>query len=215
MNNTPHNNNHNNTVDTADAPRLANQTNPNQIRNALQKLPLHSLFSARKTRIRPVDNRFRFRWANNLKRIIRGQSGFDNSGRGYYFATDEDESDRSRGYGGYSYSRPSSSMSSSPCGRISGNCPYAGGSKVTSSAIGSDSSRVGGHTNVLGSEGGPGSWTYLGDQDKVGGSSGSSNGSGGSSSSSSGGSSSGSSGSGGSRERERERERDRERDAQR
>nr|XP_016928014.1 keratin, type I cytoskeletal 9 isoform X2 [Drosophila suzukii] len=144
----------------------------------------------------------------------RGQSGFDNSGRGYYFATDEDESDRSRGYGGYSYSRPSSSMSSSPCGRISGNCPYAGGSKVTSSAIGSDSSRVGGHTNVLGSEGGPGSWTYLGDQDKVGGSSGSSSGSGGSSSSSSGGSSSGSSGSGASRERERERERDRERDAQ-
>ncbi|XP_016928014.3 uncharacterized transmembrane protein DDB_G0289901 isoform X2 [Drosophila suzukii] len=144
----------------------------------------------------------------------RGQSGFDNSGRGYYFATDEDESDRSRGYGGYSYSRPSSSMSSSPCGRISGNCPYAGGSKVTSSAIGSDSSRVGGHTNVLGSEGGPGSWTYLGDQDKVGGNSGSSSGSGGSSSSSSGGSGSGSSGSGGSRERERERERDRERDAQ-
>ncbi|XP_017000173.2 uncharacterized transmembrane protein DDB_G0289901 isoform X2 [Drosophila takahashii] len=139
----------------------------------------------------------------------RGQSGFDNSGRGYYFATDEDESDRNRGYG-YSYSRPSSSSMSSPCGRISGNCPYAGGSKVTSPAIGSDSSRVGGHTNVLGSEGGgPGSWTYLGDQDKVGGSSGSSSASGGSSSSSS---NSGSSGSGGSRERERER--DRERDAQ-
>eukprot|EP00099_Drosophila_melanogaster_P019301 NP_610568.1 uncharacterized protein Dmel_CG12911, isoform A [Drosophila melanogaster] len=140
----------------------------------------------------------------------RGQSGFDNSGRGYYFATDEDESDRNRGYG-YSYTRPSSSMSS-PCGRISGNCPYAGGSKVTSPAIGSDSSRVGGHTNVLGSDGGPGSWSYLGDQEKVGGSS---SGSGGGSSSSSSGSSSSSSSSGSGGSRERERERDRERDAQR
>ncbi|KAH8367085.1 hypothetical protein KR084_000507, partial [Drosophila pseudotakahashii] len=157
-------------------------------------------------------SRYDFRNYRPWDETYRGQSGFDNSGRGYYFATDEDESDRNRGYGyGYSYSRPSSSSSmSSPCGRISGNCPYAGGSKVTSPAIGSDSSRVGGHTNVLGSEGGgPGSWTYLGDQDKVGGSSGSSSASGGSSSSSS---SSGSSGSGGSRERERER--DRERDAQ-
>ncbi|XP_016946512.1 keratin, type I cytoskeletal 9 isoform X2 [Drosophila biarmipes] len=155
-------------------------------------------------------SRYDFRNYRPWDETYRGQSGFDNSGRGYYFATDDDESDRSRGYG-YSYARPSSSMSS-PCGRISGNCPYAGGSKVTSSAIGSDSSRVGGHTNVLGSEGGPGSWTYLGDQDKVGGSSGSSSGSGGSSSSSSSGGSSGPSGSGGSRERERER--DRERDAQ-
>ncbi|XP_052841994.1 LOW QUALITY PROTEIN: keratin, type I cytoskeletal 9 [Drosophila gunungcola] len=157
-------------------------------------------------------SRYDFRNYRPWDETYRGQSGFDNSGRGYYFATDDDESDRNRGYG-YSYSRPtsssfSSSSMSSPCGRIPGNCPYAGGSKVTSSAIGSDSSRVGGHTNVLGSEGGPGSWTYLGDQEKgSGGSSSSASASSGSSSSSN-----GSSGSGGSRERERER--DRERDAQ-
>ncbi|KRJ98604.1 eukaryotic translation initiation factor 4B isoform X3 [Drosophila yakuba] len=156
-------------------------------------------------------SRYDFRNYRPWDETYRGQSGFDNSGRGYYFATDEDESDRSRG-NGYSYSRPSSSMSS-PCGRISGNCPYASGFKVTSPAIGSDSSRVGGHTNALGSEGGPGSWTYLGDQDKAGGSSSGSGG--GSSSSSASSSSSGSSGSGSGGSRERERERDRERDAQR
>lgn len=172
---------------------------------------MHSLTRARKSRIRPVDSQPTTASVSacpTTSNGYRGQSGFDNSGRGYYFATDEDEGDRNRGYG-YSYTRPSSSMSS-PCGRISGNCPYAGGSKVTSPAIGSDSSRVGGHTNVLGSEGGPGSWSYLGDQEKVGGSS---SGSGGGSSSSGSSSSSSSSGSGGSRERERER--DRERDAQR
>ncbi|XP_039491267.1 keratin, type I cytoskeletal 9 isoform X1 [Drosophila santomea] len=155
-------------------------------------------------------SRYDFRNYRPWDETYRGQSGFDNSGRGYYFATDEDESDRSRG-SGYSYSRPSSSMSS-PCGRISGNCPYASGFKVTSPAIGSDSSRVGGHTNALGSEGGPGSWTYLGDQDKAGGSSSGSGG--GSSSSSASSSSSGSSGSGSGSGGSRERERDRERDAQ-
>ncbi|KAI8036985.1 hypothetical protein M5D96_010301 [Drosophila gunungcola] len=91
-------------------------------------------------------SRYDFRNYRPWDETYRGQSGFDNSGRGYYFATDDDESDRNRGYG-YSYSRPtsssfSSSSMSSPCGRIPGNCPYAGGSKVTSSAIGSDSSRA-------------------------------------------------------------------------
>lgn len=179
------------------------QTNPIAPENQLQ---LHSLTSAHPVSA-PLTRLFRFRLAAK----IRGQSGFDNSGRGYYFAGDgEDDADtgRNRGHGGgYAYSRPSPALNS-PCGSrlLGGNCPYSGGgSKVTSSAIGSDSSRVGGHTSVMGQEGGPGSWTYLGDQDKAsgGGSSSSSNGS---SASSSGGSSSGGS---------RERERDRERDAQR
>ncbi|XP_033252208.1 keratin, type I cytoskeletal 9-like [Drosophila miranda] len=145
------------------------------------------------------------------------QSGFDNSGHGYYVATDEDDGDmRTRGNGngnGYAYSRPPQSLSS-PCGRLAGNCPYGGGSKVSSSAISSESSRGGGHTSVLGSDAGikpngQGSWTYLGDQDKSEGSGSSSGGSNGGGSGSSG-SASMSSGS----SRDRERERDRDRDAQ-
>ncbi|XP_033252563.1 cell wall protein IFF6-like [Drosophila miranda] len=145
------------------------------------------------------------------------QSGFDNSGHGYYVATDEDDGDmRTRGNGngnGYAYSRPPQSLSS-PSGRLAGNCPYGGGSKVSSSAISSESSRGGGHTSVLGSDAGikpngQGSWTYLGDQDKSEGSGSSSGGSNGGGSGSSG-SASMSSGS----SRDRERERDRDRDAQ-
>ncbi|XP_017037050.1 keratin, type I cytoskeletal 9 isoform X3 [Drosophila kikkawai] len=155
-------------------------------------------------------SRYDFRNYRPWDETYRGQSGFDNSGRGYYFVGDaEDDSDtgRNRGYGGgYSYNRPSPALNS-PCGSrlLGSNCPYSGGgSKVTSSAIGSDSSRVGGHTSVMGSDGGPGSWTYLGDQDKNGGGGSSS----GSSSSGSSSGSNGGSGSGGSRERERDRERD-------
>nr|XP_017087216.2 RNA-binding protein FUS isoform X2 [Drosophila bipectinata] len=154
-------------------------------------------------------SRYDFRNYRPWDETYRGQSGFDNSGRGYYFATDEDDGDmRNRGY---AYNRPSNSLST-PCGRLAGNCPYAGAgySKVTSSAIGSDSSRIPGHTNVLGSEGG--GWTYLGDrdrdrdQDKVSGNGNSSGGGSGSSSNSGSSNGNGGSGSGGSRDRDRDRD---------
>ncbi|KAM8714474.1 hypothetical protein ACLKA7_014580 [Drosophila subpalustris] len=141
----------------------------------------------------------------------RGQSGFDNSGRGYYFAGDDDDSRRPSSHPLYDRERASSASSpaapASPCGQLISNCPYADrGTKISSSAIGSDGYR-GGHTSVMGDMGsksasGPGSWTYLGEQD---------------SNKQSGGNTSGASntsGAGGGRNGDRDRERDRERDAQ-
>ncbi|KAH8406177.1 hypothetical protein KR215_006342, partial [Drosophila sulfurigaster] len=120
----------------------------------------------------------------------RGQSGFDNSGRGYYFAGDDDDS-RSGSHPFYDRERAQSHSSpaspASPCGPLISNCPYGDrGTKVSSSAIGSDGYR-GGHTSVMGGDKplSQGGWTYLGDQDKQS-SRGGSNGNGGSGSGSNG-----------------------------
>ncbi|XP_033149226.1 stress protein DDR48, partial [Drosophila busckii] len=92
----------------------------------------------------------------------RGQSGFDNSGRGYYFAGNDDDTRAP-----YDRERASSAANSSPCGHQVANCPYDDrGTKVSSSAIGSDGYR-GGHTSVMGDMNKP-SWMYLGEQDKPG-----------------------------------------------
>ncbi|XP_030388414.1 keratin, type I cytoskeletal 9 [Scaptodrosophila lebanonensis] len=127
-------------------------------------------------------SRYDFRNYRPWDETYRGQSGFDNSGRGYYFASDDDN----RGYAPpYDRERAQSSASASPspCGHLVRNCPYAGGSsfgsgqgdrgtKVSSAAIGNDSSRGGGHTSVMGQTAdgkqpnGQGTWTYLNDQDK-------------------------------------------------
>lgn len=57
-----------------------------------------------------------------IARPFRGQSGFDNSGRGYYFAG-EDSEHRRYPYSKYSYDE---GASSSPCGvRAATECPYA------------------------------------------------------------------------------------------
>ncbi|KAH8299699.1 hypothetical protein KR044_004860, partial [Drosophila immigrans] len=117
-------------------------------------------------------SRYDFRNYRPWDETYRGQSGFDNSGRGYYFAGDGDDT-RSGSHPFYDRERASSSSSpaspASPCGHLISNCPYGDrGIKVASSAIGSDGYR-GGHTSVMGDMGkpsGPGGWTYLGDQDK-------------------------------------------------
>lgn len=148
----------------------------------------------------------------------RGQSGFDNSGRGYYFAGDDDDT-RSGSPPFYDRERAQSLAPASPCGHLVANCPYNDrGTKVSSSAIGSDGYR-GGHTSVMGKPSEQGGWTYLGDQDKQssrGGSSGSGGGSmGGGASSAAGVASNGSSGSGSGSRSGGDVGRDRERDAQR
>lgn len=140
----------------------------------------------------------------------RGQSGFDNSGRGYYFARDDDDR-RSGAQPVYDRERGQSSGAASPCGHLISNCPYGDrGTKVSSSAIDSDGYR-GGHTTVMGKPSGQGGWTYLGDQDKqssMGGSNGGGGGGAAGGSSNSAGSASSSSGGGGGGGGGRDRERD-------
>ncbi|KAH8370787.1 hypothetical protein KR093_004963, partial [Drosophila rubida] len=161
-------------------------------------------------------SRYDFRNYRPWDETYRGQSGFDNSGRGYYFAGDDDES-RGSSHPFYDRERAQSHQSSpaypvsagSPCGQLVSNCPYGDrGTKVSSSAIGSDGYR-GGHTSVTGdmgskSSGASGGWTYLGDQDKQS-SRGGSGGSGGSNGGASSGAGSGGQGAvGGGRDRERD-----------
>ncbi|XP_032589847.1 RNA-binding motif protein, X-linked-like-3 [Drosophila grimshawi] len=158
-------------------------------------------------------SRYDYRNYRPWDETYRGQSGFDNSGRGYYFAGDDDDR-RSNAQPFHDRDR----TPASPCGHMISNCPYdsRGGTKVSSSAIGSDGYR-GGHTSVMGDmakPNGQGSWTYLGDQDKQSsrGSSGggSSNGSGSASAAGGGGgggsssANGGGSGGGGGRDRERD-----------
>ncbi|XP_017467504.1 PREDICTED: UPF0396 protein [Rhagoletis zephyria] len=71
---------------------------------------------------RSSSSRYDYRNYRPYDETYRGQSGFDNSGRGYYFAADE--SDRRRYPTKSSYDERGSS---SPCGVQVRDCPYASG----------------------------------------------------------------------------------------
>lgn len=96
----------------------------------------------------------------------RGQSGFDNTGKGYYYAKGGQEDRRYLPEPGY---KP---PSSSPCGILKPNCPYGpqeGGTRVTSGPIDSGNHNMGlshsiynANSNQNDSSKGSGSgWSYM------------------------------------------------------